>query len=341
MKLSIVTINYNDAIGLRKTLESVANQATGDRLQAIGLELEHIIIDGASTDGSVDVIKDFVFRLEDAAKQLQVRGERREVKWISEKDKGIYDAMNKGIEIALGLREVDAFNRSKRSVDKNKGGSAEPEHYIQILNSGDCLYSPTVIEDFRLKIEELGRPGIVYGNMIRWQVSGERLEVRGYGRKAKGERRDKCMGEHEWTMLDFIKGTINHDPTWIRRDLYEKYGLYDPELKICSDWKWFVNAVIIGRGSSGESLGTVQPVYVPIDVTLFDVTGISETQLEKRETERWNEIRKFLPPGVVRDYELYTFPMHQVARLKKHHLWPLVYFMERVLFKLEKWNILK
>ena len=73
-------------------------------------------------------------------------------------------------------------------------------------------------------------------------------------------------------MYDFICGTINHDPTYIRRDIYEKYGLYREDLPITADWRWFVEAVALG----GE-----KPVYVPIDVTLFDVSGISETQLER------------------------------------------------------------
>jgi hypothetical protein len=132
-------------------------------------------------------------------------------------------------------------------------------------------------------------------------------------------------------MYDFIKGTINHDPTYIRRDIYEKYGLYDESLKICSDWKWFVQAVIF----NGESV-----YYIPIDVTIFDMTGISETNLIAREKERHNELEKMLPKAILNDYDMHYFPINQYKRLKRHKLWPLVYFMERVLFKLEKWRIL-
>ena len=108
IKLSIVTINYNNAEGLKKTLASVASQIYPD--------IEHIIIDGGSTDGSVDVIKEYE---EKPTPNPSLNG--REIKWVSETDKGIYNAMNKGIEIALGRRIVNSFNRSELVEDKNHG----------------------------------------------------------------------------------------------------------------------------------------------------------------------------------------------------------------------------
>ena len=120
MKLSIVTINYNEAKGLAKTLKSVASQVLSDKVLNDGLLLEHIVVDGGSTDDSVEVIKNYCLMLNC----------RYEVKWVSEKDKGVYNAMNKGIKMVTG-------------------------DYIQILNSGDILASDHVIVDCRLKIEEL------------------------------------------------------------------------------------------------------------------------------------------------------------------------------------------
>jgi glycosyltransferase involved in cell wall biosynthesis len=79
MKLSIITINYNNASGLRKTIESVANQTS--------LEFEYIVIDGASTDGSVEIIKEYKEKI---------------TYCVSEPDNGIYNAMNKGIHAAKG-----------------------------------------------------------------------------------------------------------------------------------------------------------------------------------------------------------------------------------------------
>ena len=79
MKLSVITINFNNRDGLRKTIESVVNQTYKD--------FEYIVIDGGSTDGSVDVIKEYTDRID---------------YWVSEPDKGIYNAMNKGIDVAQG-----------------------------------------------------------------------------------------------------------------------------------------------------------------------------------------------------------------------------------------------
>ena len=85
MLLSIITINFNNADGLTKTLESVRSQTSKN--------YEHIIVDGGSTDGSVDVIHEFL-QDEEYAKHVTF--------WCSEKDKGVYDAMNKGIPHCTG-----------------------------------------------------------------------------------------------------------------------------------------------------------------------------------------------------------------------------------------------
>ena len=97
--LSIITINRNNAAGLRKTIESVVSQTYTD--------FDYIIIDGASTDESVDVIKEYADRI---------------TYWVSEPDTGIYNAMNKGILKANG-------------------------EYCLFLNSGDWLYDNDVLND--------------------------------------------------------------------------------------------------------------------------------------------------------------------------------------------------
>lgn len=91
MYLSIITINYNNKVGLQKTIESVINQSAKD--------FEYVIIDGGSTDGSVEIIKEYADKID---------------YWVSEKDKGIYHAMNKGAlaahgEYTLFLNSGDAF----------------------------------------------------------------------------------------------------------------------------------------------------------------------------------------------------------------------------------------
>lgn len=394
MKLSIITINYNDAEGLRKTLASVASQTYAD--------IEHIIVDGGSTDGSVAIIEAYA---SDVARRTSgsvpaggegscaaVEGQDttpangaqplatqdttspkatppHKVTWISEPDKGIYNAMNKGIEVALGRRVInDDHTSSPNSLsgvpDKLRefvgcSLASSPYRltdYIQILNSGDILAADDVTERMMAALAQQVKgkdeskagtnasrlsplasspiqncPAIFYGNMIKEYPDGKRVKDTCLG-DSKTKDREIVLRETEWTMYDFIKGTINHDPTYIRRDIYEKYGLYDDNLKIVSDWKWFVQAVVFG----GEKV-----YYIPMDVTIFDMTGISETNLAAREVERRNELEKMFPKAVLKDYDAYHFPINQIQRLKRHHMWSLVYFVERVLFKLEKWGILK
>jgi glycosyltransferase involved in cell wall biosynthesis len=333
MKLSIITINYNNAEGLRKTLASVAAQTYA--------EIEHIIVDGGSTDGSVEVIRDY--------SQSPIAN-RHEIVWVSEKDKGIYNAMNKGIEIALGRMGVTDDHHSM-PITSNLSPLTLSD-YIQILNSGDIIAVDDVTErmmaalaqqvrGYRLEVKgnenskaektassplasslspiENG-PAIFYGNMIKEYPDGRRVK-------------DTCGGG-DYTpesFLYFYKGTLNHDCAYIRRDLFEKYGLYNEQMKICSDWEWYVRAIVLG----GE-----RTVYTNIDVTVFDMTGISESDGKNRtliQQERRAYLESILPASVLRDYDMYTFPLLQYQRLKKYHLWGIVHFMERVLFKLEKW----
>ena len=287
IRLSIITINRNDAVGLRRTINSVAGQVFDNTRKEIsaGVPWEHIIIDGASTDESVDIIKQY-------AAEAETRG--RVVRWISEPDKGIYNAMNKGIRMAAG-------------------------EYIQILNAGDCLAATDVTERMLRALEQAGNPDILYGNMLKVDAKGRVIGRSGYT---------------EYSLRQFYSSTLNHDCAYIRRALFDddQYGLYDEQLRIVSDWKWYLQAI---------GLGKVCPVYADIDVTLFDGGGISETNLTLRSEERRRVLEEVLPPAVLWDYDHHVFDAEQMNRLRRHHLYPLVYLIERVLFKLEKWGILK
>lgn len=130
-RLSVITINYNNSEGLKATFDSVSSQSCR--------EFEHIIVDGGSTDGSVDVIGDYVMKVGELGSHL---------KWVSERDNGIYDAMNKGVAMASG-------------------------DYLYFLNSGDVLASPTVMQEM---IALLDGSDCVIGKVnltIRGQVVGK------------------------------------------------------------------------------------------------------------------------------------------------------------------------
>jgi glycosyltransferase involved in cell wall biosynthesis len=269
MRLSIITINWNNATGLEKTMQSVATQSFK--------EFEYIVVDGASTDGSIEVVKLYESKF-------------AHLEWVSEPDSGIYNAMNKGIRMASG-------------------------DYIQILNSGDCLAKEDVIERMLSALENAGVPSILYGNMVKCFPEGYRIV-------------DKSFAGQEITMLGMYKGTLNHDPAYIRRDLFDKYGFYDESLKIVSDWKWYLQAII---------LGDEKPKYVDLDVTLFDMTGISETNKELDKEERKKVLEQLFPKTILADYEQYDFPIEQINRLQRHPWsYKMMWFIERCLFKLEK-----
>ena len=312
MKLSIITINYNNAEGLRKTLASVAAQTYPN--------IEHIIIDGGSTDGSVGVIREYE---EKPTPNPSLKG--REIKWVSEKDKGIYNAMNHGIEIALGRRVVNTNHTSNITHNTSQESLCD---YVQILNSGDLLAAPDVTERMmaaldslnaqRSTLNENGSPAILYGNMLKKDFTTGKII---------GKSR-----EVEYSLRQYYSSTMNHDCCYFRRNLFDIYGLYDENLKIVSDWKWFLQAI---------GLGHVKPVYVDIDVTIFDVSGISETNLALRNQERRHVLKELLPPAILADYDAHAFEIEQMNRLRRRHLYGLVYFIERVLFKLEKWHILR
>ena len=303
MKISIITINYNDAKGLAKTLKSVASQVLSDKVLNDGFSLEHIIVDGGSTDGSIEVIKEYASRnINDHQSAINFH---LEVKWVSEKDKGVYNAMNKGIKMASG-------------------------EYIQILNAGDILASSDVLAkmfDF-VKRYTVHRPeaatpyienaGIFYGNMIRQRADGT----------IEGK-----SGQVPYSLLNYFTSTMNHDCCWMKRSLFEEYGLYDENLKIVSDWKWFLQAI---------GLGHVKPVYVDIDMTIFDTTGISERNLGLRNEERRKVLEEVLPPAVLADYDKHAFDMHQMDNLRKHPwAYKLVWTLERVLNRLDNKNFKK
>ena len=259
MKLSIISINRNNAFGLEKTIKSVASQTYK--------EFEYIIVDGASTDESVDVIKKY-------------ESQFAHLKWMSEPDSGIYNAMNKGLRMATG-------------------------EYVQILNSADCLATTA------------GSPSILYGNMIKCYPDGRKVV-------------DKSFAGREITMLDMYTGTLNHDPAYIRRELFEKYGYYDESLKIVSDWKWYLQAIILG----GE-----KPRYVDMDVTLFDMTGISEDSdnKEKIRKERRDVLAKLIPTVYLQDYDRFANDNILMRRIHRHPwAYKMVRFVERCVFKMEK-----
>ncbi len=225
-KLSIITINLNNVIGLRKTIDSVVNQTFTD--------LEHIIIDGGSIDGSVEIIKDY-----EASNDLANR-----LFWVSEIDKGIYNAMNKGIKQASG-------------------------EYCLFLNSGDELIAPDSISKSIIQSEN---NDLIINDLVY----------------TKDDIKIVQHLPHSISMRFLSYSNIPHCSTFIKSDLFERFGYYDESFKIVSDHLFFLQLFLIHR---------VSFIITHIPLTLFDTNGISSSENFKKigYEERLNAQNLVLP----------------------------------------------
>lgn len=229
--VSIITVNLNNAKGLEKTIKSIIDQTY--------INYEFIIIDGGSTDGSLDVIKKYESSISF---------------WISESDTGIFNAMNKGIVKATG-------------------------QYCYFLNSDDAFASSVVLQAI-FEDQEHTEPFICGHQINDFGDSTSRVEAK----------------NRPLSMYDFYWGTIKHQATFIRRDLFGEYGLYDESLRITADWKFFLETI----GVYNE-----QPIYVDVDIVLFAWFGLStdDKYVAKHDEERLKVINEFVPKGMQADYE--------------------------------------
>lgn len=200
MKLSIITINYNNLKGLEKTIESVVSQTFND--------FEYIIIDGGSTDGS----KEFI---EKSAAKFSY--------YVSEKDNGIYNAMNKGIVKATG-------------------------EYVLFLNSGDWFIESSILK-----------------NSINYVTEADIVYADGYIEKGDGSRILIKIPEAPGLKF-FSKTSLFHPSSFIKKDLFEKFGLYNEENKIVSDWEFFIKTMLINKVSYQK---------IPFVISVIEENGIS------------------------------------------------------------------
>lgn len=248
MKLSVITITFNNLAGLHKTAESVLSQTFVD--------FEWIVVDGASNDGTQDYLQYI---------RQQWRGKSENLQIISELDSGIYNAMNKGMCLAHG-------------------------EYCFFLNSGDYLYDKEVLNNV---FTAHHTSDVFYGN---YYTSDGVLH---YGTDME-----------EVTTLYFVDYTIHHTGcAFIRRTLFEKYGLYDEELKIVSDWKWF--AQVIG-------FHNVSLEHIDVVLSVYDNTGISSVQIEQRTAERNKVKEELFPKRLIRDYERYYALVDEKLKSERH-----------------------
>lgn len=181
MTVSIVTVAYNSEATIRDTIESVLGQK--------GVELEYIIIDGNSSDGTMSIVNEYKDRIATI---------------ISEPDKGIYDAMNKGVNAATG-------------------------DIVGILNSDDFYANENVLASivncFSDEVEG------VYGDLV-------------YVDQTKTNKITRTWISGEYVPGSFKKGWMPPHPTFfVRREVYEKFVVYTLELRSAADYEFMLRVI--------------------------------------------------------------------------------------------------
>ena len=263
MLFTIITINYNDHLGLSHTINSVVNQTCRD--------FEFVVIDGGSNDGSVGVIKDFKNQI---------------TYWVSEKDRGIYHAMNKGVAFARGT-------------------------YCIFMNSGDCFYDNEVLER------------IANSSVIEDIIVG-RVSIDEYDHIISPPPRDGV------TLYHLYSGAVPHQGSFIKTELLRKYP-YDENLKISSDWKFFVQTLILDNCSIR---------FLDTFVSRYDMNGISSLNPELMRKEKDEILMNLFPPRVLEDYrrmklsECLTQTLTPQLKVN-YSIDRLLYFVGRILLKMK------
>ena len=180
MKISIITATYNSAATVRDTFESVLAQNHKD--------IDYIVVDGCSKDNTLDIIKEYEPRFEGR------------MRWLSEPDKGIYDAMNKGIRMAKG-------------------------DVVGILNSDDFFTSNDVLDFVVSNIKDVDA---VYGDIHFVKPDNLNNPVRYYSSR----------NFRPWAMrFGYMPA---HPSFYAKREVYEKYGLYSLDYKLAADYDMMV-----------------------------------------------------------------------------------------------------
>ncbi len=203
-KISIITINFNDQVGLEKTYNSVINQSNKD--------FEYIVIDGGSSDGS----KEFIEKNSDKFSY-----------WISEKDSGVYNAMNKGVRAAKG-------------------------DYILFLNSRDFLIDNTIIDKVLKSINT--NFDIYYGNLL-YSLNDVNTQL--------------WSPPSTLSFSYFLSDSLPHPSSLIKRELFSKHFLYSENLKIVSDWEFYIFCICKMN---------VSYKHLNFTISNFDNSGISSVK---------------------------------------------------------------
>ena len=221
LKTTLITACYNSAGTIRTAMESVAEQR--------GVEVDYIVVDGGSTDGTVSLLQEFEAKMGNGERgigngergtgngeQGTGNGERLSFRWISERDRGMYDAINKGIKMATG-------------------------DVIGILNADDVLESPDTLAKIAARFEGTGngergtgngeRVEAVYAD-IRFVRDGDSLEA------LRAAPTVRYCSAARWRPWMFRFGAmVPHPSFYVRRECFARLGGYSLDYRICADFE--------------------------------------------------------------------------------------------------------
>lgn len=188
VKISLVTVTYNSGTTLRDTFQSVLAQTYKN--------VEYIVVDGLSKDNTMDIVREY---------EPQFEGR---MKWISEKDKGLYDAMNKGVRMATG-------------------------DVVGILNSDDFFTANDVLEKVAAGFDE--QTDAVYGDLHYVHPDDLQHSVRYYSSK---------IFKRNLMRMGFIPA---HPTFYCRRECFDKFGYYKTDYKIAADFDLLLRFIYVNR----------------------------------------------------------------------------------------------
>ena len=220
MKVSLITACYNSAKTIKTAMDSVLAQK--------GVEVEYIVVDGGSTDGTVDIIKEYSTRSTCSTR----------LKYLSERDQGMYDAINKGIKMATG-------------------------DIVGILNADDVLASETTLAHIAAKfnhVEHADQVDCVYAD-IRFVKEGDTVEAL---RDAKTVRYCSAAKWRPW-MFRFA-AMVPHPSFYVRRECLERLGGYSLDYRICADFELELRYL---------GLAKLEAAYLPECVVVMRMGGAS------------------------------------------------------------------
>ena len=226
MKISVITATWNSGKTIKDTIESVLHQKYTN--------VEHIIKDGGSKDDTMAICTDYLNRVyssDDALKSTM-----KTMKIVSEKDGGIYDAMNKGVKMASG-------------------------DIIGILNSDDFYTSDDVLQKVTDEFQKDSSLEAVYGDIHFVKPDNLNKCTRYYSSKSF----------RPWLLrFGFMPA---HPSFYVRREVYEKYGLYDLQFRTSSDFEWMVRLFAIHH---------IRAKYLPMDFVTMRDGGESTAGMEAK-----------------------------------------------------------